>query len=198
VTRFKQGGIRPPWRRNRHPPGVIADDIIASCTDGTIYAFAIVDDPSRVLLKFLENLVTWEGRVRLGRRGGAVLNDENDDGEANNEKAGDRFLIDPEWETMGLPQRKSAYAINADMLERFLEGDGVESLKRMLELDDGESPRGRAGATGRWNGNARAVRVKRFREILAKVVGGEEVVEGNLEACAKCIAWLRGVLTDML
>jgi hypothetical protein len=199
VTRFKQGGIRPPWRRNQHLSGIIADDIIASCTDGTVYAFAIVDDPSRVLLKFLENLIMWEERFRLGRQKGATLNDENDDEEIDDDDmTADRLIIDPEWETTGHPQRKSAYAINADVLERFLENDGVDSLKMMLELDYGEILSDRAGATGRWNGNARLLRVKRFREILANVLGAGEFVEGDLDAYAKCIAWLRGVLVDML
>jgi hypothetical protein len=63
VIRLQRGHIRPPWR---HPhsathqnrvPGVIVDDIIGACSDGTIYAFSILSEPSRHLLRFLQNLI---------------------------------------------------------------------------------------------------------------------------------------------
>jgi hypothetical protein len=210
VTRFKRGQIRPPWRRNQNTAGLIADDIIGSCTDGTVYSFAIVDDPARVLLKFLENLVTWEGRVCLARRSRGFFPsdsfpsahlgmDAEDDNDTEDEISTDRFIIDPEWETTGRPRRKSSYAINGDILERFLEPDGVDMLRGILELEEShDSSRGR-DATGRWNGNARRERVRRFKEILLGVTGEEEQTEGDLQmACKKCVGWLREVLVGML
>jgi hypothetical protein len=201
VTRFKSGPIRPPWRRQR-TTGIITDDIIGSCTDGTIYSFTIVDHEARVLLKFLENLVRWEERVGLGRKGRGFFgsspkDDVNTDDE---ERSTDRFIIDPEWEATGPSQRKTSYAINADVLERFLECDGISSLLRTLELDDGFESGERAGATGRWNGNARSERIKRFKECLFNLLGDEGLdPEEDLEsACRRCVDWLRGVLVGML
>jgi hypothetical protein len=210
VTRFKRGEIRPPWRRNQSIPGVIADDIIGSCTDGTVFAFAIVDNPTRILLKFLENLVTWEERVRLGRRGRGFFplslssnpNPSNDayyNDDTEEERSTDRFIIDPEWETTGQPQRKSSYAINADVLERFFEKDGVDTLRELLEHEDSGERSQNRGATGRWNGNSRQERARRFTEVLARALGVEESMEGDLdEACMKCVGWLREVLIGML
>lgn len=59
VTRLQRGNIRPPWCRpyDGTLPGVLVDDIIGACTDGTMYSFSILTDPALKLLKFVQNLI---------------------------------------------------------------------------------------------------------------------------------------------
>jgi hypothetical protein len=84
VTRLRRGSIRPPWRRHypksfatselralqhdlsdpkdlpARPPvvGILADDILGTAVDGTLFAFSILDTPAWSMLKFLETLIT--------------------------------------------------------------------------------------------------------------------------------------------
>jgi hypothetical protein len=61
VVRIQCGDIRPPWRRratsSNPPTGVLIDDIIGACSEGTIYTFSILSEPARHMLRFLQNLV---------------------------------------------------------------------------------------------------------------------------------------------
>lgn len=60
VVRIDRGDIRPPWRRANHSgkiAGVLADDIFGACTDGTIFAFSILSQSSRHLLRLVQNLI---------------------------------------------------------------------------------------------------------------------------------------------
>lgn len=59
VTRLQRGDIRPPWRRpvEGPPPGVLVDDIIGTCSDGTVYGFSILSEPAFELLKFFHDLI---------------------------------------------------------------------------------------------------------------------------------------------
>lgn len=60
VIRIQRGNIRPPWRRPAHTntiTGVITDDIIGACSDGTVYVFSILSQPARHLLRLAQNLV---------------------------------------------------------------------------------------------------------------------------------------------
>lgn len=60
VIRIQRGNIRPPWRRPTHTDtmtGVVTDDIIGACSDGTVYTFSILSKPARHLLRLVQNLV---------------------------------------------------------------------------------------------------------------------------------------------
>jgi len=60
VIRLQRGDIRPPWRKPTHAntvPGVLTDDIIGACSDGTIYTFSILSQPARRLLRLIQNLI---------------------------------------------------------------------------------------------------------------------------------------------
>ncbi|KAI8941838.1 hypothetical protein NX059_003038 [Plenodomus lindquistii] len=60
VVRLQRGDIRPPWRRPAHSGtvlGVVIDDIIGACSDGTIYSFSILSLPARRLLRLVQNLI---------------------------------------------------------------------------------------------------------------------------------------------
>lgn len=77
ITRLHRGNIRPPWRRpaqvnqrgspNSSPsfsseepklPGVLVDDIIGTCTEGTVFAISMLTAPASKLLKLVENIIT--------------------------------------------------------------------------------------------------------------------------------------------
>lgn len=64
VIRLQRGDIRPPWRRpsrftnsSMKNEGIIVDDVIGACSDGTIYAFSLLSGPARRLLRLLQNLI---------------------------------------------------------------------------------------------------------------------------------------------
>ena len=64
VIRIQRGDIRPPWRRLQNPSrttcqplGVIDDDFLGACTDGTIYSFATLEIQALHLLRFIQNLI---------------------------------------------------------------------------------------------------------------------------------------------
>ncbi|KZM22727.1 nucleic acid binding [Ascochyta rabiei] len=64
VVRLQRGDIRPAWRRpsrftkrSDRLEGILVDDIIGACSDGTIYAFSIMSEPAHVILRLLQNLV---------------------------------------------------------------------------------------------------------------------------------------------
>jgi hypothetical protein len=70
VIRLQRGDIRPPWRRPAHPTkasgnidGILVDDLVGACSDGTIYAFSVLSEPARHLLRMLQNLI----EVKRGR-----------------------------------------------------------------------------------------------------------------------------------
>ena len=60
VIRLQRGDIRPPWRRPVHSDritGVLTDDIIGACSDGTLYNFSILSQPAAHLLRLMQNLI---------------------------------------------------------------------------------------------------------------------------------------------
>ncbi|KAJ4323871.1 hypothetical protein N0V94_001655 [Neodidymelliopsis sp. IMI 364377] len=64
VVRLQRGDIRPPWRRSARYhkyantiDGVLLDDLTGACSDGTIYAFSILSEPARHVLRLLQNLI---------------------------------------------------------------------------------------------------------------------------------------------
>lgn len=64
VIRLQRGDIRPPWCRPYHfindsdkSAGILIDDIVGACSDGTIYAFSVLSEPASHLLRLLQNLI---------------------------------------------------------------------------------------------------------------------------------------------
>ncbi|KAF2259003.1 hypothetical protein CC78DRAFT_86710 [Lojkania enalia] len=68
VIRLRNGSIRPPWRRVSHGisgdpddfnlvTGIINDDTIGVCSDGTVYSFTILTPPTLKMLRFIQNLI---------------------------------------------------------------------------------------------------------------------------------------------
>lgn len=65
VIRVHRGNIRPPWRQPHASPGwpfpsipgIVVDDIMGACTDGTIYNFTILTTEARRLLRLIQNLL---------------------------------------------------------------------------------------------------------------------------------------------
>ncbi|KAF2419608.1 hypothetical protein EJ08DRAFT_702787 [Tothia fuscella] len=112
VTRFSRGAIRAPWRVHIDDAGgsgvkgVIADDIIGSCTDGTVYSFSILNAPAISLLKFLEERMEGGGR---GKDLGFDLDYAGGEG-------------------------KKKFGINGDGLVRFAEKGGMGVLKGILGI----------------------------------------------------------------
>lgn len=72
ITRLRRGNIRPPWRMpsdgvsGSKPPGVLADDIVASCSDGTVYGLTLLSEPALRILKMLQNLIKLQ-EARLNK-----------------------------------------------------------------------------------------------------------------------------------
>ncbi|XPT01219.1 hypothetical protein M3J09_010359 [Ascochyta lentis] len=67
VIRLQRGDVRPTWRRpsrfNKRSDrlqGVPIDDIIGACSDGTIYAFSILSESARHVLRLLQNLIEYK------------------------------------------------------------------------------------------------------------------------------------------
>lgn len=190
VTHFARStAIRPPWRAISDP-GVLEADILGSCTDGTVYQFTIVDDKTRLLLKFLENLVKRNGEEDMRRaQGGKWF-------------GGERVIIDPEWVDVD-ERRKTSYAINGDFLEIFLKEGGEGVLKGMLtrrELpgeivgdwaDDYET-------SNKWNGNEMETRVQKFGAFLDNILGEDVEFDDLDEKVEKCVGWLAGVMVELL
>lgn len=109
---------------------------------------------------------------------------------------GERVVIDPEWEGVG-SEEKSGYAINGDLIEVFLEEEGVEVLKGMLRRRE-VSAKEEEGEYGKWNGNEIEERQRRFGELLEKILGEDLAYEDLDERVEKCVEWVGGIMVEML
>lgn len=143
VVRLQQGEIRPPWRRpaasSIPPRGVLNDDIIGACSDGTIYTFSILSKPARHILRLLQNLIE-EKEKRDPRyqdtpidslRGSGGIADVLRNGAEGNQDENIRALdVDPRQKERGLAAPRFKH-IDGDALERWLRIDGdIEKLVR--------------------------------------------------------------------
>jgi hypothetical protein len=72
VTRIQRGDIRPPWRRSSHypqsTPGIMVNDIIGTCSDGTVYNFSILSEFALKLLKLIQNLIELKEARKPGKK----------------------------------------------------------------------------------------------------------------------------------
>jgi hypothetical protein len=140
VVRLDRGDIRPPWRRPNTPSGkvvgVLVDDIIGACTDGTIYSFSILSQSSRYLLRLIQNLIEVKAirspknrHCTINSRSGDILSmlinnaGGNQEGEIRIRDVDPRYL--EQWSQRG-PLHKH---IDGDLLKRWLaEAGDVEFL----------------------------------------------------------------------
>jgi hypothetical protein len=147
VIRIHRGDIRPPWRRpdsssysnTPYPniPGVLADDILGACSDGTIYSFTIVSQTARRILRLIQNLIEEKQRrdpalkysiiahrnpdMHLSR----ILQNGAEGVQDGNIKARD---VDPEVMEVGDAAARFN-AIDGDLIARFWEeGGDLEKL----------------------------------------------------------------------
>ena len=137
VIRLHRGNVRPPWRRParstsdpQRSAGILADDVVGACSDGTIYAFAILLEPARHILRLLQNLVEVKEQKDLANRFTIVKHCSGDifdilmtgaDG-AREHKIRARD-VDPRYEERGASGTRKRH-IDGDRLMRYFEGGG--------------------------------------------------------------------------
>lgn len=130
VIRLQQGDIRPPWRRpakaSKSAAGVLTDDIIGACSDGTIYTFSILSEPARHLLRFLQNLIEEKERrdpanqdTPISPRSGAIADVLMNGTEGNQGEKIRAMDIDPRQKERG-PGGPRHKHIDGDLLGRWL------------------------------------------------------------------------------
>jgi hypothetical protein len=130
VVRLQQGDVRPPWRRPATPTvGVLTDDIIGACSDGTIYTFSILSEPARHLLRFIQNLIEEKEKRKPANQVSGGIADVLMHGAEGNQDENIRSLdVDPRVRerSMAGPMHK---AIDGDLVHRWLQVDGnIEAL----------------------------------------------------------------------
>ncbi|KAJ4354138.1 uncharacterized protein N0V89_005871 [Didymosphaeria variabile] len=144
VVRIQRGDIRPPWRRVYNPDtlqsipeGVLNDDIIGACTDGTILSFTTLNGPALHLLRLLQNLIEAKQKRDTALQFSTVklmsgqthnlLQNRAEGTKDSNIKARD---VDPEVQGRG-PAAPRFRHVDGDVLNRFFEkGGDLRSLVR--------------------------------------------------------------------
>jgi hypothetical protein len=164
VVRIQQGAIRPPWRRPAHSsnpsPGILNDEIIGACSDGTIFTFAILSEPARHMLRFLQNLIEEKQRrdpatqdTPIHHRNSGIRDVLMNGAEGNQGERIRALDVDPRQKERGPtgPQHKH---VDGDLLQRWLDSDGdIEALV-------GEGTEGNVGVLAEefagqlWGGNS--------------------------------------------
>lgn len=144
VIRIQRGNIRPPWRRiykhdvhDQTTAGVLNDDLIGGCTDGSIIGFSTISGPALDLLRLLQNLIEAKEKrdpalqfSTVKHMSGYVSNllqDVSDRVHDSTIKARD---VDPDMQRRG-PAAPRFRHVDGDLLYRFLELDG--RLKNLVE-----------------------------------------------------------------
>ncbi|KAH8725580.1 mono-functional DNA-alkylating methyl methanesulfonate N-term-domain-containing protein [Phaeosphaeriaceae sp. PMI808] len=185
VVRIQNGDIRPPWRRPSHPShtptGILNNDIIGTCSDGTIYAFSILSPPARHLLRLLQNLIQENEKrtpanqdVTVLPRSGAIRDLLMNGADGNQEERIRALDVDPRQ--MERRQAGARYKhVDGDLLLRWMdEGEGVGAL-----LDGGTEDG-----------------VKRVFEEFVGELWGEGIALG--EGVRRVEEWLEGVFLPVL
>lgn len=111
--------------------GVLNDDIIGACSDGTIYTFSILSESARHLLRFIQNLVEEkEKRNPANQVSGGIANVLMNGAEGNQDGNIRALDVDPRVKerSQAGPKHK---AIDGDLVHRWLQVDGnLEALLR--------------------------------------------------------------------
>jgi hypothetical protein len=141
IVRLQQGDVRPPWRRtatsSRSPTGVLNDDIIGACSDGTIYTLSILSEPARQLLRLLQNLIEEKDRrdpsnqdtpVTHHHRTGGIADILMNGVDGNQDDKIRALDVDPQQKERGLGGARHRH-IEGDLMHRWLDVDGdIEAL----------------------------------------------------------------------
>ncbi|RMZ70134.1 thermotolerance [Pyrenophora seminiperda CCB06] len=139
VIRLDRGDIRPPWRRpnpSGQMTGVLADDIIGACSDGTVFAFAILSQPARHLLRLLQNLAEAKA-TRSGAHQHATVKPRSGDifkvlmNNSPGNQHGEISIrdVDPRHLEQNSQRGQRHKHVDGDLLKRWLEESGdVEGL----------------------------------------------------------------------
>jgi hypothetical protein len=216
ITRLAHAPVRPPWHANTNTPGILASNIIGTTVDGTVYSLAILDQSSRILLKFLENLVLWDrvGVLVRGKRndsmGMVIIDPEPEAWRAQTQSPTASFSFGaPGWSQQS-PGSRSArggkalystagnYCVNADRLESFLLPGGSKQLLELLQRSGWDSE------VDLRVGNDVETRQQRFMELCEKALPPEDEeldgpAHGRLkQVVGQCVAWLRDIAGDFL
>jgi hypothetical protein len=114
IVRLQQGDVRPPWRRpatSPHAPtGVLNDEIIGACSDGTIYTLSILSEPARHILRLLQNLIEEKDRrdpanldtpINLHQRSGGITDVLMNGAEGNQDEKIRALDVDPRQRERG-------------------------------------------------------------------------------------------------
>jgi hypothetical protein len=196
VIRIHRGDIRPPWRRPYNDPyapfkgiaGVLADDIIGACSDGTIYSFSLLSKSARRLLRLIQNIIEEKQKrdpahqFSTIKHGSINLSDMLQNGAegAQDSKIKARD-VNPEAQEQGDAAPRFNH-VDGDVIIRFLEEDG--DMDRLLS-----------------DGCDRDV-TELFRVYMGTVLM-EGLMEGQLEIDSKTMeewgnSWVRDVLIPLL
>jgi hypothetical protein len=196
VTKLKRGDIRPLWRRPvdgpSTPSGVLVDDIIGSCTDGTVYSFSILSETALNLLKVIQNLVELANDVAHQ----ASIVTQKRSGNHSNPLFSSKKLVtlaqkatvmlrnaDPDHRGPHVPKLRH---VDGDVIIRYFGGvlagsEYLEALTKLFYFPDMET----AEIDDRLRG-------------LAAAVGGIDAGGGAEELHRNIGAWMAGVLMDLL
>lgn len=186
VIRIQHGDIRPPWRRLYNPNtldavplGVLNDDIIGACTDGTILSFTTLNGPALHLLRLLQNLIEAKQKKEptlqfstVKQTSANVYNLLQNGAEGAQEVSITAREVDPEVQCRG-PGAPRLRHVDGDLLNRFFEKGG--SLKDLVESGCDEDvcrlflEKDRAMAAGR-DGEARKEEVLQAVEAWVKEI----------------------------
>lgn len=214
ITKFSRGAVRAPWNeRAGGRAGVIADDVFGAASDGSIFHFSILNNEARLLLKFLENLVTWnqaqdnrseislDRRFMRGDNVDEIMRDHDLEGEDTYWPEFD-IVIDPEH-TPGeasTHHRRDRYGINGDLLTPLLGNDGSRLLQTMLNRNQlcasAEEER-----RMRHFGNdldRRWVKFIRYTQSLGLVAEDVEITSRDPKIADACSRWLDDVMRPVL
>jgi hypothetical protein len=142
VVRLDRGDIRPPWRCSNTPSGkvtgVLVDDIIGACTDGTILSFSVLSQEARYLLRLLQNLIELKAirnpknrHCTINPRSGDILNMLVNNAEGNQDGAIRLRDVHPHHLEQTSNRGPKHKHVDGDLIKRWMEeGEDVESLVR--------------------------------------------------------------------
>lgn len=150
VIRLQRGDIRPPWRRpsrftqrSQKSTGILIDDIVGACSDGTIYSFSILLKPALHMLRLLQNLIQIK-RSRdpasqftiVRHRSGDILNVLMNGADGAQDCAIRARDIDPRQQERGAAGARNNH-IDADLLLHNFENGGnlIDLLTKGVDED---------------------------------------------------------------
>ena len=137
VIRLHRGNVRPPWRQiarstgdSQRSAGILVDDVIGACSDGTIYAFAILLEPARHVLRLLQNLIELKQQqdpasrfTIVKHRSGDIFNILMSGADGAHEHKIRARDVDPRYEERGASGSRKRH-IDGDRLMRYFEEGG--------------------------------------------------------------------------